>query len=403
MRRPGVCGAAEPLLVVRQGASTNLKPLVEMLIDAGCEVRGDAAVQRSDPRVKPASDEDWDTEYYDAIITAKVVDGVEEAIAHIHNHGSHHTDAIVTEDEAAARKFLNEVDSACGLHNASPQVADGGEFGFGAEIGIATGKFHARGPVGAEQLTSFKYRVHGTGQTRPRTPKRFQSSAAAVAQLNRVSVGSQSISQSIPLYTNGMRVGLLGGSFNPPHVAHRAISLFAIKRLKLDRVWWLVTPGNPLKQHGALPDPDQRIEAARQMADDPRIDVSCLESVIGTRYTVDTITYLRRRAAGLRFVWIMGADNLAQFHRWENWRRIASEVPIAVIDRPPQSFRALAAPAAAALGRYRLPENQAARLADRRAPAWVFLTGMKLNLSSTGLRNPDGSWRIKKGRMGVAG
>jgi nicotinate-nucleotide adenylyltransferase len=191
-----------------------------------------------------------------------------------------------------------------------------------------------------------------------------------------------------------MRIGLLGGSFNPPHVAHRDISLFAIKRLKLDRVWWLVTPGNPLKDASGLHDLGQRAEAARQIADDPRIDVSCLESVIGTRYTVDTITYLRRRVSGLRLVWIMGADNLAQFHRWQNWQRIASEVPIAVIDRPPQSFRALAAPAAQALARYRLPENQAAALPDRRAPAWVFLTGLKLNLSSTGLRNPDGSWRI---------
>ena len=167
MRRPGVCGAAETLLVDRKGADAALKPLVEMLIDAGCEVRGDLSVQRTDPRVKPASDEDWDTEYEDAIIAAKVVDGVDEAIAHIHNHGSHHTDAIVTEDAATARKFLDEVDSAIVLHNASTQFADGGEFGFGAEIGIATGKFHARGPVGAEQLTSFKYRVHGTGQTRP--------------------------------------------------------------------------------------------------------------------------------------------------------------------------------------------------------------------------------------------
>src|ERR1700742_952530 len=167
MRRPGVCGAAETLLVDRKGASTALKPLVEMLLDAGCEVRGDDTVQKADARVKPASDEDWDTEYEDAIIAAKVVDGLDEAIAHIHDHGSHHTDAIVTEDDAAARKFLNEVDSAIVLHNASTQFADGGEFGFGAEIGIATGKFHARGPVGAEQLTSFKYRVHGTGQTRP--------------------------------------------------------------------------------------------------------------------------------------------------------------------------------------------------------------------------------------------
>ena len=214
-----------------------------------------------------------------------------------------------------------------------------------------------------------------------------------MAELKSPSIASQSVAQAIPLYSNGMRIGLLGGTFNPPHVAHRAISLFAIKRLKLDRVWWLVTPGNPLKDHGGLRDLDARADAARKMANDPRIDVSCLESVIGMRYTVDTISYLRRRAAGLRFVWIMGADNLAQFHRWQNWRRIADAVPIAVIDRPPQSFRALAAPAAQALARYRLPENQAGRLADVQAPAWVFLTGMKLNLSSTGLRNPDGSWK----------
>ena len=167
MRRPGVCGAAETLLVDRGGASTTLKPLVEMLIDAGCEVRGDDTVQRTDSRVKPATDEDWGTEYEDAIIAARVVDGLDEAITHIHTHGSHHTDAIVTEDEATARRFLEQVDSAIELHNASTQFADGGEFGFGAEIGIATGKFHARGPVGAEQLTSFKYLVHGTGQTRP--------------------------------------------------------------------------------------------------------------------------------------------------------------------------------------------------------------------------------------------
>jgi len=167
MRRTGVCGAAETLLVDRAAANAALKPLVEMLIGSGCEVRGDEAVQRIDARVKPASDEDWDAEYLDAIIAAKVVDGVDGAIAHIHDHGSHHTDAIVTEDAKTARKFLAEVDSAIVLHNASTQFADGGEFGFGAEIGIATGKFHARGPVGVEQLTSFKYRVHGTGQTRP--------------------------------------------------------------------------------------------------------------------------------------------------------------------------------------------------------------------------------------------
>jgi glutamate-5-semialdehyde dehydrogenase len=155
------------LLVDRAGAAKLLRPLVEMLIEVGCEVRGDDAVRRADPRVKPASEEDWDAEYLDAIIAAKVVDGVDGAIAHILDHGSHHTDAIVTEDEEAAQRFLKEVDSAIVLHNASTQFADGGEFGFGAEIGIATGKFHARGPVGVDQLTSFKYRIHGTGQTRP--------------------------------------------------------------------------------------------------------------------------------------------------------------------------------------------------------------------------------------------
>ncbi len=167
MRRTGVCGAAETLLVDRAGAAKLLKPLVGMLIDAGCEIRGDAAVQAVDRRVKPASEADWSTEYLDAILTAGVVDGVDGAIAHIERYGSHHTDAIVTENRAAGEKFLREVDSAIVLHNASTQFADGGEFGFGGEIGIATGKLHARGPVGVEQLTSFKYRIRGSGQTRP--------------------------------------------------------------------------------------------------------------------------------------------------------------------------------------------------------------------------------------------
>jgi glutamate-5-semialdehyde dehydrogenase len=167
MRRTGVCGAAETLLIDRAVAPTHLAPLVTMLLDAGCEVRGDAATQTVDPRVRPASEEDWSTEYLDAVISAKLVDGLDSAIGHIERYGSHHTDSIVTADPAAAEKFLREVDSAIVLHNASTQFADGGEFGFGAEIGIATGRFHARGPVGVEQLTSFKYRVRGSGQTRP--------------------------------------------------------------------------------------------------------------------------------------------------------------------------------------------------------------------------------------------
>jgi glutamate-5-semialdehyde dehydrogenase len=167
MRRTGVCGAAETLLVDRAGGDRLLKPLITMLLDAGCEIRGDAAVQAADRRVKAATEQDWSTEYLDAIITAGVVDGVDAAIAHIERYGSHHTDAIVTEDRKAAEKFFREVDSAIVLHNASTQFADGGEFGFGGEIGIATGRLHARGPVGVEQLTSFKYRIRGNGQTRP--------------------------------------------------------------------------------------------------------------------------------------------------------------------------------------------------------------------------------------------
>ena len=167
LRRTGICGAAETLLVDRDCAPTHLAPLVKMLLDAGCAVRGDAATCALDARVTPASEADWATEYLDSIISARVVEGLDQAIAHIETFGSHHTDCIVTENPAAAERFLKEVDSAIVMHNASTQFADGGEFGFGAEIGIATGRMHARGPVGLEQLTSFKYRVRGNGQIRP--------------------------------------------------------------------------------------------------------------------------------------------------------------------------------------------------------------------------------------------
>jgi glutamate-5-semialdehyde dehydrogenase len=167
LRRTGVCGAVETLLVDKALADTHLKPLVAMLLDAGCAVRGDTDARKTDARVTDVSEQDFATEFLDAIIAAAVVDGLDAAIAHIERYGSHHTDAILTSDKSAAERFLREVDSAIVLHNASTQFADGGEFGFGAEIGIATGRMHARGPVGLEQLTSFKYRVRGEGQTRP--------------------------------------------------------------------------------------------------------------------------------------------------------------------------------------------------------------------------------------------
>jgi len=167
MRRTGVCGATETLLIHREAIETHLRPVLEALAERGCEIRGDETVRRLFPAAKAATEEDWKTEYEDAIISVKVVDDVGQAIAHIQNYGSHHTDAILSEDLISVDRFFTEVDSALVVHNASTQFADGGEFGFGGEIGIATGKFHARGPVGLEQLCSFKYVVRGSGQTRP--------------------------------------------------------------------------------------------------------------------------------------------------------------------------------------------------------------------------------------------
>ena len=174
LRRTSICGAAETLLVDR--ASPLHRDLVMMMLDAGCEIRGDAATARIDPRVVPATKGDWAAEYLDAILAVKLVDGIEEAIGHIERYGTHHTDCIVTESQAAADRFLLEVDSAIVMHNASTQFADGGEFGFGGEIGIATGRLHARGPVGVDQLATFKYRVHGKRPDPTLSPRSSASS-----------------------------------------------------------------------------------------------------------------------------------------------------------------------------------------------------------------------------------
>ncbi len=167
MRRPGICGAAETLLIDESIAAGVLPPILAELAEAGCEIRGDEATQALDSRVVAASEDDWNTEFLDAIIAVKQVAGLDAAIEHINRHGSHHTDSIVTRDAGRAQRFLDRVDSAIVLHNASTQFADGGEFGMGAEIGISTGRLHARGPVGVEQLTTYKYVVRGTGQVRP--------------------------------------------------------------------------------------------------------------------------------------------------------------------------------------------------------------------------------------------
>ena len=200
----------------------------------------------------------------------------------------------------------------------------------------------------------------------------------------------------LPPSAPGMRIGLFGGTFDPPHLAHLAASLLALKRLRLDRVWWLVTPGNPLKNTRGLAPLNSRIAAARALTHHPRIDVTGIEAVINTRYTYDTISWLIARCPRVRFVWIMGADNLRSFHRWQNWRGISKLVPIVVVDRLGPSLYAAASPAGQALGRARIPEHNAATLPDRHAPAWTFLHGLKSPLSSTALR-------AIRGRTGPSG
>jgi nicotinate-nucleotide adenylyltransferase len=183
-----------------------------------------------------------------------------------------------------------------------------------------------------------------------------------------------------------MRIGLFGGTFDPPHLAHLGATLLAMKRLKLDRVWWLVTPGNPLKNTKNLAPLSERIAAARALTHHPRIDITGIEAVIKTKFTYDTISWLIKRFPRVRFVWIMGADNLRSFHRWQKWREIASLLPIVVVDRLGPSLYAAASPAGQALNRFRLRECDAGTLPDRRAPAWTFLHGLKSPLSSTALR-----------------
>ena len=191
---------------------------------------------------------------------------------------------------------------------------------------------------------------------------------------------------ALPPHAPGMRIGLFGGTFDPPHRAHLGASLIAMKRLKLDRVWWLVTPGNPLKDTRGLAPLAERIAAARALTSHPRIDISGIEAVINTRYTYDTLRWLVARCPGVRFVWIMGADNLRSFHRWQKWREIASLVPIVVVDRLGPSLYAGASAAGLALSRFRIPETAAPGLPGRRPPAWAFLHGLKSPLSSTALR-----------------
>jgi nicotinate-nucleotide adenylyltransferase len=199
----------------------------------------------------------------------------------------------------------------------------------------------------------------------------------------------------LPIALPGMRIGLFGGTFNPPHAAHRAASLLALKRLGLDRIWWLVTPGNPLKENRALPSLQARLAASRKVASHPAIVVTGLEAALNTRFTRDTVAKLQARFPKVRFVLIVGADNLAILHKWKNWRELAENIPIAVVDRPESDLTALSTPAPAALARARIDESDAAVLSLLEPPAWVFLHGLKSVLSSTALRAGSAAKRRK--------
>lgn len=223
-------------------------------------------------------------------------------------------------------------------------------------------------------------------KTRAWSPEELGLQPAAETEPSLIGAAHHGGYAKLPRHAPGMRIGLFGGTFNPPHAGHRLASVIALKRLQLDAIWWLVTPGNPLKENSGLPPLNVRMAAARRVADHPRIVVTRLEADIGTRYTFDTVDYLRRRCAGVRFVWIMGADNLRSFHRWQRWRDIAHLVPIAVIDRPRSTLKGAHSRTANYLAPWRLDEADGPLLATRGAPGFIFLHGPRSDLSSTDLR-----------------
>ena len=362
MRRTGVCGAAETLLVDRAAAQADLAPLVAMLLDAGCEVRGDRDTQAVDARVTPATEEDWRTEFLDAIIAVKVVDGVDGAIAHIERYGSHHTDAIVTagrggrRTSSCARSIRR---SCCTMPRPSSPTA----------ASSASAPRSASPPAACMRAA----------RSAPSSSRR--SSIASSAPVRRArdppsSARSRACGSACSAAPSIRRTARI----SPPACSR-------MTRLKLDRVWWLVTPGNPLKDTRGLAPLAERIAAAKALTHHPRIDITGFEAELGVRYSYDTVSYLVQRCPGVRFVWIMGADNLRSFHRWQKWRGIARLIPMAVVDRlgpEPLFGRQRRRAGARARAHPRISCRQS--LADRRPPAWVFLHGLKSPLSSTALR-----------------
>ena len=420
MRRTGVCGAAETLLVDRAGAAKLLKPLVTMLLDAGCEIRGDAAVQAVDRRVKPASEADWGTEYLDAIITAGVVDGVDarDRAYRALRLASHRRDRDRRQDgggEVLARSRFGDraaqrLDAVRRRRRVRLWRRDRHR-----HRPTARARSGRRRTTDDFQIPHTRQRADAAMIVRGHAADRCGAGGGRcvgrglfLKAMNWELVPARQVAARpgrrgcivLPPHAPGMRIGLFGGTFDPPHAAHRAASLLALRRLGLDRLWWLVTPGNPLKDVRGLAPLAERVAAARALAHHPRIDVTDFEADLGTNYTYETISYLVRSCPGVHFVWIMGADNLRHFHRWQRWRDIAALVPIAVIDRLGPSLYSTAGVAGQALAWARIPELAATTLPERKPPAWIYLHGLKSPLSSTALRAARALRRpAKKGRL----
>ena len=360
MRRTGICGALECLVIDRVIADALLPKLADELAELGCQLLGEADARALSDHITPITQEDYGCEFLSPILAIKLVDGVEDALGFIITHSSQHTDGIITENQAVANQFLTTIDSAILNHNASTQFADGGEFGMGGEIGIATGKLHARGPIGVAQLCCFNY---------------IGCVAMVNAALNRKIEPNR-------------KIGLLGGSFNPAHSGHIAVSTAAFKYLGLDQIWWLVSPQNPLKSSQEMADFTVRFDQAKQItARYPYIHVSDFEAQAGYHYSLHTMMALNSLySRHCRFVFLIGSDNLLQLPQWFGWQQLIKQMPIAVFPRQPAHLKTANSVLTSRMVNHCYYGAQARNLALQSAPAFGFIPMAFNQLSATQLR-----------------